>query len=98
MPCSTWMRLDAWARRSASCAAATAGQTGIWFFRRAGRGVSTAPAVCALEPLVTGVGQQGDAGDEGQQLHQAGLADLGQVMDGARAGLPAETAAARPGR
>jgi len=26
------------------------GKTGIWFFRRAGRGVSTAPAVCVLSP------------------------------------------------
>ncbi len=42
------------------------------------------------QPLVAGVGEQGDAGDEGQQLDQAGLADLGQVVDGARAGLSAE--------
>jgi hypothetical protein len=28
-----------------------------------------------------GVGEQGDAGDGGQQLDQAGLADLGQVVD-----------------
>ena len=26
------------------------GKTGIWFLRRAGRGVMTAPAVCALSP------------------------------------------------
>ncbi|WP_244274400.1 hypothetical protein [Geodermatophilus obscurus] len=26
------------------------GETGIWFFRRAGRGVSTAPAVWVLRP------------------------------------------------
>jgi hypothetical protein len=49
MPCSTRIRCAAWALRSASCAAATAGKTGIWFFRRAGRSVTTAPAVCALE-------------------------------------------------
>ncbi len=42
------------------------------------------------EPLIAGVGEQGQARGEGQQLDQAGLADLGQVMDGARAGLPAE--------
>ena len=33
------------------------------------------------QALVAGVGEQGDAGDESQQLDQAGLADLGQVMD-----------------
>jgi hypothetical protein len=44
------IRWDAWARRSTSCAAATAVKIGIWFLRRAGRGVSTAPAVCVLSP------------------------------------------------
>jgi hypothetical protein len=34
--------------RSAWCAAATAGGTGSWFFRRGGRGVMTAPAVWVL--------------------------------------------------
>ncbi len=28
-------------------------------------------------------------GDEGQQLDQAGLVDLGQIVNGARAGVPA---------
>jgi hypothetical protein len=42
------------------------------------------------QALVAGVGEQGDAGDEGQQFDQAGLADLGQVVDGARPGLRAE--------
>src|SRR4051794_36020583 len=32
----------------------------------------------------SGVGEKGDAGDEGQQLDQAGLADLGQIINGAR--------------
>jgi hypothetical protein len=90
MPCSTRIRCAEWARRSASCAAASAGGTGSWFFRRAGRGVSTAAVVCALEALVAGVGEQGGARGEGQQLDQAGLADLGQVMNPARAGLSAE--------
>src|SRR3954454_20665514 len=47
------------------------------------------------EPLIAGVGEQGDARGEGQQLDQAGLTDLGQVINGARAALPAEQQ--RPG-
>ena len=89
MPCSTRIRCAEWARRSASWAAARAGGTGSWFFRRAGREVSTAPAVCALEAPVAGVGQRGDARDEGQQLDQASLADLGQIVDRAWEGLAA---------
>ncbi len=81
MPCSTRIRCAAWVRRSASCAAARAGGTGNRFFRRAGRGVMTAPAVCALEALIPGVGQQGDARYEGQQLDQAGRAHLGQIVN-----------------
>jgi hypothetical protein len=36
--------------RLASCAAASAGGSAIWFLRRAGRGVTTAPAVWVLRP------------------------------------------------
>jgi len=43
------------------------------------------------QTLVAGVGEQGDARNENQQLDQAGLADLGQIMNGARAGLPANS-------
>jgi hypothetical protein len=42
------------------------------------------------QALIAGVGQQGDPRGEGQQVHQAGLADLGQIVNGARTGLPAE--------
>ena len=42
------------------------------------------------QALIAGVGQQGDPRDEGQQLDQAGLADLGQIVDRAWEGLPAE--------
>jgi hypothetical protein len=42
------------------------------------------------QALIAGIGQQDDARGEGQQLHRAGLADLGQIMNGARAGLSAE--------
>ncbi len=41
------------------------------------------------QALVAGVGEQGDTRDEGTQLDQAGLADLGQIVDRARAGLSA---------
>ncbi len=47
------------------------------------------------QALVAGVGEQGDAWGEGQQLDQAGLADLGQIVDGARDGSVHRTAAAR---
>jgi hypothetical protein len=40
--------------------------------------------------LGPGIDEQGDAGNEGQQLDRAGLAGLGQIAEGARAGLPAE--------
>jgi hypothetical protein len=46
------------------------------------------------QPLVAGVGEQGDAGDEGQQLDQAGLADLGQVLGWRPAESVRRTAAA----
>ena len=49
MPCSTRIRLLAWALRLTPCAAATAGKTGSWWLRRPGRGMSTAPVDCALE-------------------------------------------------
>jgi hypothetical protein len=52
--------------------------------------VSTAAGGLGTQALVAGVSQQGDARSEGQQLYQAGLADLGQIMDGAWPGLSAE--------
>jgi hypothetical protein len=53
--------------------------------------------LCA-QALVAGISRQGDTGGEGQQLAQAGLADLGQVMNGARPGSVRSTAAAPQGR
>jgi hypothetical protein len=41
------------------------------------------------QALIAGVGQQGDARGEGQQVEPVGLADLGQVMNSARPGLAA---------
>ncbi len=75
MPCSTRIRCAEWARRSASCAAARAGGTGSWFFRRAGRGVSAGGGV-----QFTGGGELHAAGTEvgaGQLLHECAGALVG---------------------
>jgi hypothetical protein len=42
------------------------------------------------QALIPGISQQGDARHEGEQFDQAGLADLGQIVDGAWASLTAK--------
>jgi len=43
------------------------------------------------QALIPGISQQGDARHEGEQFDQAGLADLGQIVDGAWASLTANS-------
>jgi hypothetical protein len=79
MPCSTRIRLAEWARRPASCAAARAGGTGNWFFRRAGR--RSAERVDQQNQLGDVVAVA--AGEVHRQRSAAGVAD--QVVLGAGA-------------
>jgi hypothetical protein len=75
MPCSTRIRCAEWVRRSASCAAARAGGTGSWLFRRAGRGcqqvgVFSSPAAESCTP-------QAPKSVRGQLLHECAGALVG---------------------
>jgi hypothetical protein len=90
MLCFKRIRLVAWALRSASCAAARGGRDRQLVLAPGRPRREDRAGGLRARALVAGFGQRDDAGHEGQQFDQAALADLGQVVNGARATLPAE--------
>jgi hypothetical protein len=81
----------------AACVAATAGRAGSWLVRPGRPWGDDRAGGLRAQAQAAGVGEQGDAWHEGQQLDQADLTDLDQIMNGARSPV-SRRSWARPGR